>query len=723
MERKHHRRTKWIRACLMLSLTGLMARLTYIQLVESPTYIAKASKMWDQTDELKAVRGTIYDRNGFKLAYTSVAYIPYADLNQMKDAREHPAKNSLIDASGTNSDSSLVKEVPYPGDPQKYAELLSPFLKIPETDIYKKLTPTDPKIVGVDITQTPIDEDTKKRIVALGLPGIHFRETQTRVYPNQSLASHVLGFVNQEGKGIYGIEAEYNKELSGKDGSDTYLKDANGNPLPYTKEKRIPAQNGHDVYLTIDAQIQNYAEQALDDVVKQYQPKNTSIIVADPKTGEILAMANRPTYDPNHYNLASQTDLDNNRAVNATFEPGSTFKILTLTAGIAENKVNIDDTFQSGSITVSGRTIHDWNWTGWGRISFRKGVANSSNVGFVIMGQKVGKDLMSDYIHKFGYDELTGIDLPDEAHSILFPEKPLTDLHLATESFGQGAAVTPIQQISAVSAVANGGNVMKPFLMKKIVDADTQKVLKQNEPVVRSQVADPKTMQTVRGVLEDDVREDESHAGYLPGYHVAGKTGTAQVPDGKGGYYSDQYICSFIGFAPANDPRLEIYVTVDYPQHAEQFGNVVATPAAKKVFSLALPYLNVQPDGQKVLQATTAGSHQVKYVPTPDVMGMSRSAAIHAADQKGLLLQTIGSSGNVTSQWPKPGTPVLATQPLLIIFGNGRDGDGMVTLPDLTGLSLRDSADLLNQLGIQFQPKGDGYVISQNKPPSIYRFS
>ncbi|MDB5084232.1 MAG: hypothetical protein JWN30_1118 [Bacilli bacterium] len=701
---KFRNRTRLLRLILLVSLLCIIARMLYFEGFQAKAYLADAEKTWTFTEQLPAIRGTIYDRNGNKLAYTSIAYIVRADLTMMKDARKHPGN------------------MPYAGDPQAYAEKLSPLLNVPVDELYKKLT--TPNQVGVDLSQTPVNDTVKAKIDALNLPGIFYGQAQTRVYPNNTLAAHVLGYVDTSGNGQYGIEQEYDKQLSGTPGTDTYLKDAHGNPLPFTKQQLVAAKNGNDVYLTLDETIQTYVEQALDEVVKQYNPDNASVIVADPKSGQILAMGNRPTYDPNHYgDESAQTALNNNRAVNASFEPGSTFKLVPLTGALQENKINLDDTFKSGYIMVSGQRINDWWTPGWGQITFRKAVNVSSNVGFVIIGQKLGQDLMDKYMHEFGYGQPTGIDLPGEADSLLFPLNNITKLQLATESFGQGLAVTPIQQVSAVTAIANGGNVMKPFLMQKIVNPDTHQVVTTNQPVVRSKLTvDPTVLQTVRSIMEDDITNDESPTkpGYLPGYHIAGKTGTAQYPDPTTGlYYEKRYITSFIGFAPAQNPQLEIYVTVQNPRNAgdNQFGNVVATPAAREIFSKALPYIGIQPDNSDSSQTTGSqppSTDQTKYVQAPNLVGATTADAKSQVQKAGASLQLIGSTGSITAQFPSPSVSVQSSQSIICIAGNGQEADGSIIMPDLTGLSLKDTANLLNKLGIIFQPAGEGFVAGQS---------
>jgi stage V sporulation protein D (sporulation-specific penicillin-binding protein) len=688
-----NRRTGKLRFVLFLLMALLILRLTYLQVFQGKALADKAEAVWQEIETIPAVRGTIYDRNGNKLAYTTVAYTVSADLNQMREAH---------------------KKDPSKGNPEDYARQLAPLLDMPESQIYKILTSTDG--VGFDLKQQ-VDEATKEKIENLKLPGIFFTRTSKRVYPNNELAAHVLGYVFDDGKQGAGIEGEYNKYLRGTDGKTTYLKDSKGNPLPYDHRQTIPAKNGNDVYLTIDETLQYFAESALDHMYQKYHPKTASIVVADPNTGEILALANRPTYNPNKFNEYPQEVLDNNWAVNASFEPGSTFKIVTLTAALTEKKARLDETFPSGSITVMNKQIHDWNYEGWGTITFREGVVHSSNVGFVILGQRLGKKLLYDYIYKFGFDTKTGIDLPGEGDSLLFNVDKMTDLDLAVTSFGQGVSVTPMQQVSAVTAVANGGKVMRPYLLKEVREPNGGPTVFENKPLVRSEVSNPDVMAQVRSAMEDVVKDDESKAAYVPGYHIAGKTGTAQIPKPGGGYYPDRYITSFIGFAPADKPKLLVYVTADYPRDAVQFGNVVASPVAKEFFQNALPYLGIAPDSDGKKQEKNKDDQAVSYVEVPDFTNLTKEQAEDLAKKTKLNLQVLGNDAKVTNQWPAPGSKVVSGSSEMVLLGRATGKDGTVPVPDLSGKSVRDVAEILTFLGLSFEPSGSGYAVSQDKPP------
>lgn len=706
-------RSNWLRLFLLTGMAAMVLRLGYIQLFKSEDWVKAAEKIWRENDTIQAVRGTIYDRNGKKLAYTTVAYNVDADLKIMEEARKEweLARDQKDDPKRKNPQDLDPGE----GDPRIYAQKLAPLLQMTEEEVYKKLTP-DPKEkrIGIPLKQT-VDADTAEKIQKLGLKGVFLTKTTTRHYPNGSLAAHLLGFVTKDEKGTLrgaaGVELQYDSVLRGENGSRRYLRDIRGNPLPYEQAEEKPAVDGKDVWLTIDETIQHYVEAALDRLVKEYKPENASIVVVDPNTGEILALANRPTFNPNKFYESEQRVLDNNRAVNAAFEPGSTFKIVTLTAALNEHKVNLNEYFASGSISVQGIPIRDWNYKGWGSLTFRQGVEHSSNVGMVILGQRLGKKTLFDYIYKFGFNRKTGVDLPGEGDSVLFNPDKMSDLDLATTSFGQGNAVTPMQQVAAVSAVANGGKVMRPFVMKEIRDPKTEATLQEQKPHVISEVATPEVMATVRDVMEGVVKNDESKAGYIEGYRIAGKTGTAQIAKATGGYESDRYIGSFIGFAPADKPKILVYVTVDSPHNDLQFGNIVATPFAKQVFANVLPYIGLKADDGKGVE--TGAGNLFKYVTVPDWSGMNRDQALQSARANRLRLQILGSGDKISAQWPKPGRKVPGDVSAIAIAGNVKDEQGNVQIPDLTGKTLGEAIEILSMLDLGVDQPGVGFVTGQ----------
>ncbi|MDI3256139.1 MAG: penicillin-binding transpeptidase domain-containing protein [Kyrpidia sp.] len=688
----------WLLLGLSGTLFGIAFRLGWIQVVDTPAWAAKADNVWVADQDLPAKRGAILDRNGRVLATTAVAY----------NVILHTKPDEFPDIPTVNE--ATVAQ-------------LAPLVHMTPQDIDKVVSAagewTELRPGGMRL-----DEDVARKIQSLRLAGVFLTETTKRVYPGGSLAAHVIGFTNVDtGEGQAGVELQYNDILKGRPGHARYLKDRNGDPLPFGREQIQPPVDGKNVVLTIDSAIQAIVERELDRLMADAHPQSATAIVADPRTGEILALANRPTFDPNAYWTSTSNVLDRNIAISDPFEPGSTFKLVTLTAALAEHKVNLNDTFRSGRIVVQGVPIHDWNWSGFGTITFRQAVVRSSNVGFVILGQRVGAEKLYEYIDRFGFNSRTGIDLPGESGAQLFDPATIRPIDLATTSFGQGIAVTPIQQVAEVMAVANGGQLLRPHVLKEVVDPRTSKVLRQQgTDVIRDGVAPPDVLDTVRQVMEDVVRLDETKAAYIPGYHVAGKTGTAQIPlPNHTGYYSDRYRTSFIGFAPENDPQVLIYVTAEAPKVAVQFGNTVASPVAKRILEQVLPYLGVAPDPSDLAAnrpkaaPAPAGTSGPDFVQVPSVEGQDSRQAEQTLKSAGLKAWLTGKSGPVARQWPAPGAAV--PKGAGVVLQTPVRDDGKIVVPDATGLTMRDMADLCAVLGLKLNASGDGWATSQDVTP------
>ncbi|TCP52921.1 stage V sporulation protein D (sporulation-specific penicillin-binding protein)/penicillin-binding protein 2B [Tumebacillus sp. BK434] len=723
-ERVFKKRVRLLAICLMAGLLSLVIRLMYIQVAQADELSAKAENWLVATVDIPGTRGTIYDREGQKLAFTGVAYEISVSVNEkaMKEWNETP---------------------------EMYAQFLAPLVGMTEAELMEYIDPAKyanrpeadrPKAVGIGPKGAKVDSAVHDKIVAMHdqqkLRGVNTFRKDIRRYPNGNFAAHVLGYfgINDQEKkeiGLAGVESVYNDKLSGHPGTVVMYTDRNGNPLPnYEPETTKQAVDGEDLVLTIDSTIQHFVEEELDNIVNKYGPKHASIIVADPNNGEILALGNRPHYNPAEYAKAEPESLWNNWALRS-FEPGSTFKSFVLTAALAEHKVDLSDTFASGQIAVDGYLIKDWNGIGFGTISYREGVYNSSNVGFVKIGQKLGKESLYEYLYDFGFQKPTGIDLPGEEQSTLFNVAKMRDVDLASTSFGQGVSVTPIQQVAAMMAIANGGKVYQPHVVKEFRDQKTGQTLREVKPKVLSEVANDEVMSTVREVMEETISvEDPSH-GYIKGYHVAGKTGTAQVPKAdRSGYSDSAYRLSFIGFAPADKPKFLIYVTVDQPTRNApyMFGSYIAEPSGKAVLENALRYYQVPADpsdpghGQ---QAGAAGQQQQPakpqtpkaFVDVPDFVGTTKeSAAKIAADSK-LKLKSVGEGPKVTGQWPDAGTgQVPEGAEIKLYYGPEGSAEGKVKLPDLTGLSLREAIETLSLLQLKIDPAGTGYVTKQELP-------
>ncbi len=658
----------------------LIARSFYIQTVDATMLQEKARNIWNSSSVLEPKRGSILDRNNERLAYNAPAYTVIAILSNKYN-------NHII-------------------DPMQTANKLAPVLKMSEASLYSLLT-KDVYQVELRPGGWKIDKDKAKEVESLGLPGIILREEGKRYYPNNSLASHLIGFVDYENKAIMGIENQYNEKLSGEQGQLKVMKDLKGYELPDKEEIYHPAKDGNNLVLTIDKTIQQYVESALDKAMALYKPQKMTAIVANPKTGEILALSNRPDYDPNEY--WSIEDY-RNYATQYPFEPGSTFKIVTLAAAIEENMFNAEEKYQSGRWRIGKSVVPDHNnGKGWGEISFLEGVQHSSNVAFAILGyERLGKDKLFDYINQFGFGQPTGIDLMNEAKGIIHDKNQVSDIGVANIAFGQGVSVTPIQQVMAVSAIANGGYLMQPYLVKEIKDPKTNEIIEKKEPKVIRRVVSEKTAKETREILEKVVDFGQK-PGYIEGYHVAGKTGTAQIIE-NGRYSNNKYIVSYIGFAPANDPSIIIYVAVDQPDlDVPYYGSTIAAPIFKEIMQNSLRYLKVSPDIQ---QGTLS-----KEIPSIVMKNYEKKAVISSNTDlvnQGLSPVIIGDGNVVIKQFPKENTTVNNGESVYLITVP----KAQYTVPDLKGKSLREAITLCTILEIPFEIEGNGVVIEQSIAPN-----
>ena len=684
-----------MQAAFVLTLGAVALRIYYVQSAFGPKLLSEANQVQNTTEVVLAPRGALLDRNGHPLAYDVPAF--------MMDIKTDAFPNL-----------------------QLLATQLAPILGDSAADIANQLQRGKHWVRW----PSPILEPDKEKIESLlanktifgtdHTLDVTFTPTEKRVYPYGSFAANVLGFVTPDGVGASGLEAEYNNVLAGQNGEVSYTRDVWGFPLQTTVHTTKPAVPGKDVELTIDQTIQGFVEAKMDDLMKEYNPEHAAIIVTDPSTGEILAMASRPTFDPNNFVNATPEALYNNWAVNDAFEPGSTFKMLTLAAGLATHVISLDDKFVSGHLKVAGQTISDWNGVGWGTITYRQALEESSNVGFATVALKLGWGNLLHFMDTFGFLNKTGIDLPNEASSIIFPPKDRGPVELATSGFGQGIAVTPLQLIAAYGAIANGGKLIQPHLAKALIDPTTGKVVKTFQPVVENPQVVPKdVVQQVNDTLVLDVSKGIDSAAQIPGYDVAGKTGTAQKEAPTGGYYKDRFIVSFIGYAPAENPKFEVYVALDWPKtpEANTWGSTVATPAARDILEECLQYAHIPPKSGTTLGS--AGNASVKadthYVQTPNVVGESITDAQASLTKLGLVANVLGQGATVKSQWPAPGLEVPEGTKMYL-WAPGSDPNTGV-MPDLTGVSMREAGDILAAMGVNLEPKGDGFAVSQSVAP------
>ncbi|MEI4831126.1 penicillin-binding protein [Bacillus sp. FJAT-53711] len=658
----------------------LLARFLYIEATKTVHGVdleTIAQQKHNKDGVLEANRGTIYDQNGYVLAQDANSYKMVAALK----GQDH------------------IK------DKEDAAEKISKVLDVSKEEILKylnkDLTQVEFGSIGKNLTKEQMEQ-----IKSLGIKGISFVTEKARVYPNGDFASYVLGYAkpNDQGIGVgqFGLEQSLDKYLRASNGSMTYTGDTKGVSLDDKKNDVKPPKNGDNVYLTIDQRIQSFLEDAMAEAEKHYDPSMLIGVVADPKTGKILAMSSRPSFDPNKPEIKNYL---NDPIANA-YEPGSTMKIFTLAAAINEGVYNGQEYYQSGTYKVGNSVIKDHNnGAGWGSITFDEGVERSSNVAFAILGnEKLGPDRFHQYIQKFHLDQKTGIDLPKEGGNTILFDKQIQQV---TTAFGQGSTVTPIQLVQAATAIANDGKMMKPYVVDRIEDQLNNKVVMQHKP---EEVGEPVTKETaaqVRQLLERVVTSPKGTgtAYKLDGYSVGGKTGTAQIPDGNGGYMTgrENYIFSFLGMAPIDDPQLVVYLAVKQPKLKDTENG--AQPLAemfKSVTKNSLEYLKIKPNEIKDVQK------QVKQqqAAVPDVTGKTMEEA-KGIVEKAKFRPVILGEGAVKQQVPKASEKTLTGDRVFLV------GD-QPKMPNINGWALRDVMNLAKTLNLDLKLSGTGYVTEQS---------
>lgn len=655
---------------------------------EGQALAALADKKYSRETTLGASRGVIYDQSGEIIAKDTLSYRLTAILS--------PKATSDVD-----NPRHVV-------DPEKTAQILAKYIPLSEEEIYKRLSKNEQYQVEFGKAGRDISHEIMLKIQQEELPGIVFQRDLKRLYPNGKFASHLIGFALKEEsedgkvttKGKMGLERTYNKVLTGQDGKLSYKSDLWGYLLPNKEQILTPAQNGHDIYLTLDKTIQSFLEDAMNRVEAEYEPAKMVAVVADPNTGAILAMSQRPSFNPQ--TLEGLTSNWLNDAVENTIEPGSTMKIVTLAAAIEEGKWDPSATYQSGRYRLLDRTIRDHNaGNGWGRITYLEGFQRSSNVAMGYLLEKIGDRKFIEYVEKFGFGEKTGIDLPNEATGTIMDTYPSERL---TTSFGQGTTVTPIQMIQAGTAIANDGKMMEPYVIDKIVNPNTDEIVKNNGPSEKSKPISKETAEEVRKIMASTITAEKGTAKRfaLDGYTVAGKTGTAEIPDPDGRGYlwgKNNFLYSFIGMAPAEDPELLLYIAVQQPKLKET--EVGSQPVAEIFTSVAensLKYLSIEPASEIKVEKTTLGAYE----------GREIQGAIQELKNSGLVPVVIGESGKITAQYPAENTEILKGQQVFL------KTEGQVAIPDFTGWSKRNVLIFKEMSGLRIETSGEGFVHSQS---------
>lgn len=578
-----------------------------------------ASDLWSRNLPIEASRGLIYDINNVVIAdnvtTTSLVLIP----NQIKNK-------------------------------EKVAKDLSEILSVSYDEMYKHVSKKT-SIERVHPEGRRLSYEIADKINSLNYDGVYLLKESKRYYPYDKLLSHVIGYVGIDNQGLSGLESEYDKYLTGSYGSIKYFSDAKGSRLKMSEVYEKP-QDGMNLQLTINLEIQKSVERELDNVVTKYNPEHALAIVMDPNSGEILAMSSRPNFSPTNYKDYTLEEISRNLPIWSTYEPGSTFKIITLSAILEEGLIDLDkDTFyDGGAVNVENARIRCWKAGGHGAQTYLQVVENSCNPGFVSMGQKLGTQKLMSYIKSFGFGKKTGIDLNGESNGILFNINKMGPVETATTAFGQGISVTPIQQITAVSAVVNGGNLYKPYIVKSLMN-ESGALLDYNEKVLVKKVISKDTSSLVRFTLESVVANGTGRNAYIENYRVGGKTGTAQkVVDGK--YSSSSYILSFVGFMPADNPKIVIYVAIDGAKNVTQYGGTASAPVAKSILTSAIDILGIKPSKEGMPKEYNYLDKKYTYV--PDVTGMSLEDAKKTL--KGFKIELSGNGEKVFYQSPEEGT-------------------------------------------------------------------
>lgn len=722
------KRATIVLVAVMLVFAILLGRILWIQTVDFDRYLKKVIDQITTQSAVSAERGTIYDRNGNILATNITTYrifiSPSSIKSNQKDADEKGKKINLA---------------------EHISQGLSDILGVPYETVYHQTTLT--KYLDRTIAKNVMDEkadEVRKFINDNNYHNmIYLQATSTRYYPNSELGSSVIGFTNADGDGIYGLESQYDSILAGSDGYYVTARDSYGKEMPYEYESYIPAQNGGNLVTTIDAYIQTALEQQLLATVAECGAQNRACgIVVDVETGAILAMATVPGFDLNDpwklneyysqfliddglvegtvaYDEAKQKymlDMWRNKAVSDSYIPGSTFKVVSSSMALTENVVKLehDNVFCGGSLNLYGHTIHCHVLSGHGSLTFAEGLVQSCNVWFMTVGERLGIQRFYDYFKSFGYLEKTGIDLPGEGNSVIKTQNDMTDLDLAIYAFGQNFNITPIQHMMAIASVANGGYLLKPYLVEQITDSNGNATY-QHETETKRQVISKDVCDDLAIILEEGVSGNGGAKNvYVAGYKIAAKTGTSEK---KGTEIRvdnvEPYICSCIAFAPADDPKIAILIMVDEPSQGVLYGSVIAAPYMGALMETILPYIGVEKDISK--------DNSVK---VPYLMGLTLDEAIAQAESYEYEIIVKGNGGYVTNQMPKGSSVIDRTNKIITLYTGNEPEDASVTVPDLVGKGAYAANQILANAKLNIRIEGtDNYlsgagavVISQSIP-------
>lgn len=660
--------------CITLVFLGFIGKFFWIQIVKNDKYKDIAISQRLRQLKVEPRRGVIFDRNGNQLAVSATAETVVAIPKDIKN-------------------------------PKKLARDLEKILNMDYDIIYERLISN----VSAKYIKRKVSSEMVKKIKALEVDGIVFKDESKRYYPKDDLASHILGFSGIDNQGLEGIELSYDKYLQGVSGKISVERDAAGRTLPESIKEYVPPVKGYNIHLTIDEVIQYIVERELNKAMENFTISGGTAIVMNPDKGSILAMANTPDYNPNNFADFPQKNW-RNKAISDSFEPGSTFKIITTASALEEGVVSEGDSFYcSGHVTVSGERIHCWKFGGHGQQTFSDVVKNSCNPGFVQVGMRMGKEDFYDHIKGFGFGEETGIKLPGEADGLVYNYDEIGPVELATMSFGHGITVTPIQLITAVSAVANGGMLVEPRLVEKVTDENGD-IIKEIKTTPIRQVITEKTAERTRRLLKRVVAEGTGKNAAIDGFSIGGKTGTAKH------YNKNIYDSSFIGIVPAEDPQFVILVVLYDITGQPYYGSQTAAPVFRNITLDTLRYLDVAPS----FDDNKKDNDDLK-IDIPDVVNKETNQAEKLLRKKGFDVKLIGMGDRVLKQVPVAGANMNKDSTVIIFLDeSSMNNKGYyIAVPDLKGMEITEAEKILARLGLKIVVNGPGgnKIIKQNISP------
>lgn len=723
---------------MLLAAAVLIGNMANLMLVRHEELSAEANSRQFITISIPAERGSIYDSNGTILAQSATVYRIFLDPGLFRTEMELVEERNQSELQAA-AEAAQKGEV-YQADIVNTAELketLAQYLATTLSVDAQTVRDAFEKESNYVILQKQVEKSKADRILeyisAIKMPNSQrtitltsiSRESDTkRFYPQNELAASVIGFNNVDGEGLYGIEAYYNEYLSGIDGKTVTAKDADGDEMPYRYSKTYEAQNGDDVYLTIDITLQTYLENAITEMVDTFEVGNRACgVILNAKTGAVLAMATVPGFDLNDpfviYDADTQAEIDaiideterssalsaarekqwRNKCITETYIPGSVFKVITASGALEENVVTYGDHFHcTGQVDISGVPFHCWKLSGHGSETFEKILTNSCNPAFIDIGQRMGKDLFFRYFEAFGLTQKTGIDLPGETSSVYQRLDTMGPVELASSSFGQTNSLSPIEVVTAYAAAVNGGYLLEPYVVSKIVDNDGNVVLT-NEKTVRRQVISGETSEEMRSALQAVVENNGGSNAYIKGYKIGGKSGTSQIISGNYNEDDMQYVASYCCFAPADDPEIVMLIMADQPNtEIDYYGSSVVVPYARAVLEKSLPYLGYYPE-------YTDEEKENLDVTVPLLIDTALADVQLKLDALGLRYEIVGEGNTVTMQTPVTGS-VVSKGSTVLLYTDNTVTEEYVAVPDVVGLSFAEANARFTEAGLNYVAKG-----------------